>query len=337
MTRVVVIGNATVDVILRVERFPLPGETLLCDAMLVCAGGKGLNQAIASARTGAPTLLCAPAAADANGELLARAVAAQAGLDAHWLATAPPTDISTIWIDADGENVIVSSVAAAAAMEPAHAIAACAALGDGDVLLIQGNLSEATTAAAIKRAHANGARIVLNTAPMRPWMGSLLAAVDVVVANAVEADQLAASTRVDFNANANANANGNGNGNANGNANGSDCASDCEAALLEAGAGAVIVSRGRAGAVLATGRGRCVVPAPAVAAVDTAGAGDVMAGTLAGLLAQGIGIAVALEVAVAAASLSVTRSGTTPSFPTRAEIAGLRANCAPDAQERCRA
>ncbi len=327
MTRVVVIGNATVDVILRVERFPLPGETLLCDAMLVCAGGKGLNQAIASARTGAPTLLCAPAAADANGELLARAVAAQAGLDADWLATAPPTDISTIWINADGENVIVSSVAAAAAMEPAHAIAACAALGDGDVLLIQGNLSEATTAAAIKRAHANGARIVLNTAPMRPWMGSLLAAVDVVVANAVEADQLAASTRVDFN----------GNGNGNGSANGSDCASDCEAALLGAGAGAVIVSRGRAGAVLATGRGRCVVAAPAVAAVDTAGAGDVMAGTLAGLLAQGIGIAVALEVAVAAASLSVTRSGTTPSFPTRAEIAGLRANCAPDAQERCRA
>ena len=315
MTRVVVIGNATVDVIQRVERFPLPGETLLCDSMVVCAGGKGLNQAIASARTGAPTLLCAPAAADANGELLARAVSAESGLDADWLATAPPTDISTIWIDANGENMIVSSVTAAAAMEPAHAIAACAALGDSDVLLIQGNLSEATTAVAIQRAHVNGARIVLNTAPMRTWMGSLLAAVDVVVANAVEADQLATSTRVDFNANA----------------------SDCETALLNAGAGAVIVSRGRAGAVLATGRGRWVVAAPAVAAVDTAGAGDVMTGTLAGLLAQGIGIAAALEVAVAAASLSVTRSGTSPSFPSHAEISGLRANRATGAQERRRA
>jgi ribokinase len=307
MTRVVVIGNATVDIIQRVERFPLPGETLLCDAMVVCAGGKGLNQAIASARTGTPTLLRAPASADANGDLLARAVAAEAGLDADWLATAPPTDISTIWIDADGENVIVSSVAAAAAMEPAHAIAACAALGDGDVLLVQGNLSEATTAAAIGRAQANGARIVLNTAPMRPWMGSLLAAVDVVVANGLEAAQLAGN------------------------------ASDSEAALLVAGAGAVVVSRGRGGAVLATDRGRWVVAAMAVAAVDTAGAGDVMTGTLAGLLAQGVGIAAALEVAVAAASLSVTRSGTTASFPSRAEIAGLRATPANGAQKRCRA
>jgi ribokinase len=307
MTRVVVIGNATVDIIQRVERFPLPGETLLCDAMVVCAGGKGLNQAIASARTGTPTLLRAPASADANGDLLARAVAAEAGLDADWLATAPPTDISTIWIDADGENVIVSSVAAAAAMEPAHAIAACAALGDGDVLLVQGNLSEATTAAAIGRAQANGARIVLNTAPMRPWMGSLLAAVDVVVANGLEAAQLAGN------------------------------ASDSEAALLVAGAGAVVVSRGRGGAVLATDRGRWVVAATAVAAVDTAGAGDVMTGTLAGLLAQGVGIAAALEVAVAAASLSVTRSGTTASFPSRAEIAGLRATPANGAQKRCRA
>ena len=108
MTRVVVIGNATVDIIQRVERFPLPGETLLCGAMVVCAGGKGLNQAIASARTGAPTRLCAPVAADANGDLLVHAVAAEAGLDADWLAAPLPTDISTIWIDAQGENMIVS-------------------------------------------------------------------------------------------------------------------------------------------------------------------------------------------------------------------------------------
>ena len=76
-----------------------------------------------------------------------------------------------------------------------------------------------------------------------------------------------------------------------------------------------------------------------MAAVDTAGAGDVMTGTLAGLLAQGVGIAAALEVAVAvaAASLSVTRSGTTPSFPSRIEIARLRATPATGAQERCRA
>ena len=307
MTRVVVIGNATVDVIQRVERFPLPGETLLCGAMVVCAGGKGLNQAIASARTGAPTRLCAPVAADANGDLLVHAVAAEAGLDADWLAAPLPTDISTIWIDAQGENMIVSAAAAAGAMEPTDVTAACAALGASDVLLVQGNLSESTTAVAIEQARAKGARIVLNTAPIQPWMVALLDGIDVVVANAVEVAQLAGSQ------------------------------DEPEVALLRAGARAVVVSRGSVGAVLATDHSRSLIAAPPVAAVDTAGAGDVLTGTLAGLLAQGVEIAAAVDVAVAAASLSVTRSGTTPSFPSRAEIAALRVAQAAGALEHYRA
>ena len=307
MTRVVVIGNATVDIIQRVERFPLPGETLLCGAMVVCAGGKGLNQAIASARTGAPTRLCAPVAADANGDLLVHAVAAEVGLDADWLAAPLPTDISTIWIDAQGENMIVSAAAAAGAMEPTDVTAACATLGASDVLLVQGNLSESTTAVAVEQARAKGARIVLNTAPIQPWMVALLDGIDVVVANAVEVAQLSGSQ------------------------------DEPEVALLRAGARAVVVSRGSVGAVLATDHSRSLIAAPAVAAVDTAGAGDVLTGTLAGLLAQGVEIAAAVDIAVAAASLSVTRSGTTPSFPSRAEIAALRVAQAAGALEHYRA
>lgn len=294
MTRVVVIGNATVDVIQRVERFARPGETLLCTDMVVCAGGKGLNQAMAAARTAAPTRLHAPAAADSLGEMLARAASDEPGLEVDWLAVAPPTDVSTIWIDAAGENMIVSAAAAAASMDAAQAATACASLGAGDVLLVQGNLSQAATAAALAQARAQGARTVLNTAPMRPWMLALLAGVDVVIANAVEAAEL------------------------------SDHDADPEAALLRAGAAAAIVSRGRDGAVLATRHGRVTVEAAAVTAVDTAGAGDVLAGTLAGLLAQGSRLEAALQVAVAAASLSVTRRGTTPSFPSRDEVAALR-------------
>ena len=293
MTQVVVVGNATVDVIQRVERFARTGETLLCSAMVVCAGGKGLNQAIAAARTSAPTQLHAPAAADAHGELLARAVAAEPGLQAHWLTVVAPTDISTIWIDDAGDNMIVSAAAAAAAMQPQHAAAACAALGIGDVLLVQGNLSQAATEAAIAQARAGGARVVLNTAPMRPWMTALLAGVDVVIANAVEAAELSGDS------------------------------DEPEAALLRAGARAAVVSLGGDGAVLATQAGRLRVAAPVVTALDTSGAGDVLAGTLAGLLARGIALEAALQVAVAAATLSVRHVGTTPSFPSRERVAAL--------------
>ena len=109
------------------------------------------------------------------------------------------------------------------------------------------------------------------------------------------------------------------------------------ATAVRAGARAVVVSRGSVGAVLATDHSRSLIAAPAVAAVDTAGAGDVLTGTLAGLLAQGVEIAAAVDVAVAAASLSVTRSGTTPSFPSRAEIAALRVAQAAGALEHYRA
>jgi ribokinase len=66
-----------------------------------------------------------------------------------------------------------------------------------------------------------------------------------------------------------------------------------------------------------------MIDAPRVAAVDTSGAGDVFVGTLAGLVANGVALPNAVRIAVAAASLSVTRPNTTPSFPSREEVAAL--------------
>ncbi|MEO7242024.1 MAG: PfkB family carbohydrate kinase [Variovorax sp.] len=295
MTKVFVIGNATVDVIQHVERFPFAGETLLCEALTICAGGKGLNQAIAAARTGARTVLRSPLATDGNGDLLKRTAASETDLAADWLIVEPPTDVSSIWIAATGENMIVSSADAAAFMTPAHIAATCSEIVPDDLLLLQGNLSEATTAAAIALARKKGARVLLNTAPMQAWMRPLLADVDLLIANEIEAREL------------------------------SEGADDAAAALLRTGARVVVISRGRHGALLATRAGQYAMQPPVVQAIDTAGAGDVLTGTLAGLLAQGSEVHEALPLAIAAASLSVTRAGTTPSFPSRAEFAELKA------------
>jgi ribokinase len=84
-----------------------------------------------------------------------------------------------------------------------------------------------------------------------------------------------------------------------------------------------IVTLGPQGAVIADRHGERRLRAPAVTSVDTAGAGDVFVGTLVGLLACGHALDAAAQAAVAAASLSVTRRGTTPSFPTAQEVAML--------------
>lgn len=293
MSRVFVLGNATVDQVHRVERLPAPGETVLALDIARCAGGKGLNQAVAAARTGAHVTLAAPVGRDADAALLAESLVGEVSLETRWLASDAPTDLSSIWVADGGENVIVSSAGCARSVTPDQAIRLCDTLAPGDFLLMQGNLSAQATRAAAESAKARGAMCVLNTAPIAWDMHALLSLCDIVVANAGEAAILTAG------------------------------AADVGLALRTHGAGTAIVTLGPKGALIAGKHGQLTIAAPAVAAVDTAGAGDVFAGTLVGLLATGHPLGLATQTAVAAASLSVTRRNTTPSFPTRGEIATL--------------
>ncbi len=290
-----VIGNATVDLIQRVARLPRPGETLLASGMTRCAGGKGLNQAVAAARTGAKTRLTAPVGRDAEAAFLADAIAAEKGLVADWLTHPAATDLSVIWVAEGGENAIVSSADCARSLSPQQAEQACEGLGAGDILLMQGNLTAETTCAAARAAAGRGARCILNTAPIAWDMRDALPLFDIVIANAGEAAAL------------------------------SDGSGDPVGALLGQGVELAIITLGPQGVMVGAKSGAQLIPAPKVTAIDTAGAGDVFAGTLAGLLAQGADLPEAAAVAVRAASLSVTRQGTTLAFPTCAEIQELRA------------
>ncbi|MET0969445.1 MAG: PfkB family carbohydrate kinase [Tardiphaga sp.] len=293
MSRVLVLGNATVDVVQRVARLPRPGETLLAESTTRCAGGKGLNQAVAAARTGAATRLVAPVGRDADAAFLAVALRDETGLEAEWLPCDAPTDMSAIWVATGGENVIVSSAACARSIAPEHAQQLCRTLMPDDVLLMQGNLSADATRSAAREAQARGAIRILNTAPIAWDMRPLLGLFDIVIANEGEAELLGQGATSPF------------------------------ASFLADGVATVIVTLGARGALIVSATDEITIDAPQVVAIDTAGAGDVFAGTLAGLVANGVMIANAAKVAVAAASHSVTRPNTTPSFPSRAELASL--------------
>ena len=293
MSRVLVLGNATVDVIQRVERLPLPGETVLALGMERCAGGKGLNQALAAARTGARTTLAAPVGTDRDAAFLAQSIAHEPDLSTKWVTCSATTDLSVIWVARDGENVIVSSADCARSVTPAQASTLCSSLVPGDVLLMQGNLSAAATIAAAQVAAERGATRILNTAPIAWEMQPALGLFGIVVANSGEARVL------------------------------SKGAGDVGSAMRGFGVPVTIVTLGSKGALITADGFETKIDAPQVTAVDTTGAGDVFVGTLAGLLANGCVLQEAASVAVAAASLSVTRSKTTPSFPTRDELATL--------------
>lgn len=293
MSRVLVLGNATLDVIQRVVRLPRPGETLLAESTVRCAGGKGLNQAIAASRTGASTCLAAPIGRDADATFVAAALRDESDLEVHWLPCDARTDMSAIWVAADGENVIVSSAECARGVTPDQVRRLCSTLTPGDVLLMQGNLSADATQLAAHEAQARCAIRILNTAPIAWDMSPILRLFDIVIANEGEAELLTQES------------------------------SSPAAAFRARGVPTAIITLGARGALIISGETETAIDAPKVIAVDSAGAGDVFVGTMAGLVANGMTIANAVKVAVAAASHSVTRPNTTPSFPNRAELALL--------------
>lgn len=278
-----VIGNAVVDRFFKVERLPREGESIFADAGPSEPGGKGLNQAVMAARTGAEVVFCSMLGRDTEGLRLKRHLAAE-GLDGPWLGDFPgETDQSLVLVGGAGENAILTTRAAAEALSVETAKAAVEAMAPGDLVLLQGNLGAEVTIAALRLAKALGLRGLLNPSPVRPALRAALPLVELLIVNAVEAETFASA-----------------------------------AVPMQ------VTTLGAKGAMLRTAEGEQLVSAAAVRAVDTTGAGDVLAGVLAGRLALGDAIEDALALAVMAATLKVARAGTASGLPTATELASLR-------------
>ncbi len=154
--RVHVIGNLCRDTTLTVDRFPLPGETLVARDCVVGLGGKGLNQAVAAARAAPPS--CSTPPSTATRRRRCRPTSAGNPASRRIFAGLPhPTDTSIVLVREDGENAIVSATACAQAFNPVARDAAGDALARGDILLMQGNLSASATRVSLRKGRLAGA------------------------------------------------------------------------------------------------------------------------------------------------------------------------------------
>lgn len=291
-----VLGNATIDEAMAAEVWPAPGQTVVVGPPVRDVGGKGANQALVLARSGAAVQLVAPIGRDAEGDWVAARLA-EAGLDTSGLVRVDaPTDRSLIFVARDGENAIASTVAAATSLDPDAVRAILAGLGAGDGLLLQGNLTSDATAAALEAARGLGVKTVLNPSPMQPGFADILPLVDLLVLNESEGVQLGGSGEPETIA----------------------------AELAARSGGLVVLTLGGRGAIVHGPDVRTAVPARAVLVVDTTGAGDTFAGVLvAALWERRLPVPAAVAAASAAASLTVQRKGTLAAFPSRAEIEAI--------------
>ncbi len=294
MSRLLVLGNAGLDIGLRLPRVPKPGETLVGGAGGRAPGGKGLNQATVAARTKlAPVLFRAPIGDDVEGREVARLAAAEpfAGLELPILAA--PTDSSILMVLPDGENSICSAGDCAFGLAPEDAAAFAARCEPGDWLLLQGNLLPQVTAAATAAARARGGRVAFNAAPVSDGTAALLPGLDLIIANAGEAHALIGDGGVP--------------------------------ALHAATGGIAIVTLGAQGCEVADGETVRHHPAPAVDVVDTTGAGDAFCGVLLAAMAAGWPLGCAVGAAQRAAALTVTRPGAFAALPVSIELRALLA------------
>ncbi|MBB5608174.1 MULTISPECIES: ribokinase [unclassified Janthinobacterium] len=299
---IVVIGSINMDLVLRVPRMPLPGETLTGGAFRTIPGGKGANQAVACARLsgkleagGQQVAMVGCVGDDAFGATLRAALRSDGIIDSH-ITTLPgvASGIASILVDDNGQNSIVIAGGANDLLSPAHIDAAQDLIAQADIVVLQLETPMATVEHAIKLARSLGKTVVLNPAPAAQVPAGLLELVDYLIPNEIEAAML---TGVD-----------------------SSDASVLARALQQQGSDNVIITLGAKGAHAALYGGDVDFPAEAVKAVDTTAAGDTFIGGFVAGLASGMDEAEAIAQGQRAAAWSVTKPGAQTSIPHLHEL-----------------
>lgn len=179
--RVGVVGSCNVDLTVRCDALPRPGETVVGGDVERSAGGKGANQAAAAARLGAAVTLLAAVGEDEAGEWLVQGLR-RYGVDVTLVQRGNrPTGTAFVTIDRGGENQIVVSPGANADLDVSGV-----AWDHFDVVLAQLEVAPHVIDEAALRSRV----FVLNVAPATPVRAETLARCAVVVANELEAERL---------------------------------------------------------------------------------------------------------------------------------------------------
>jgi ribokinase len=298
MIDVIVLGSLNMDLVVRTEHIPRPGETVRGDQFATIPGGKGANQAAAAARLGARVEMVGRVGADAFGPVLLENMRAQGVGVSHVASDAEaPTGIAMIILDAGGENSIVVAPGANGRVTMADVEAARDLLRGARFLVMQFEIPMNVVREAMRLAHELGLPVILNPAPALPAEPELLRGAEFLVANESEARTL---TGVEV-------------------ANPGD-ARRAGRALLDVGVPHVILTLGAEGALLCEGGDAVHVPARQVKVVDTTAAGDAFIGGLTVALLNGFTSVEAARYATCAGTLATTVLGAQTSLPSAAEV-----------------
>ena len=299
--KVVVVGSFNMDLVIKTERRPQKGETLIGEEFGMFIGGKGANQAIAASRLGADVTMIGRLGTDLLGDTFLSEFARE-NIDTSFVVrdAAVGTGVASPVIDADGDNSIIIVPRANMCLDVEDVERASSKIANADVLLLQLEVPIESSKRAAEIARENGVEIILNPAPACELPDSFLRLIDVLIPNEVETEFLSKITVAD-----------------------DEGARLAAQVLFEKGISTIVLTLGNRGALLLTSHQSQLVPAYNVKVVDTTAAGDAFCGALAAALASGEKIENAVAFANATGALAVTVLGAAPSMPTAEQVHGF--------------
>ena len=304
MSDIVILGIFVADTAYRADRQPKMGETILGTSFALGPGGKGSNQSVAAAMAGGDVTFISRLGKDAFADI-ARATWAKAGVKSAITEDGESyTGAAYIFLEnATGNNAIIVAAGAAGRISVADVEANRPLIEGAKVFITQLEQPIPAARRALEIARAAGVRTILNPAPAAELDDAFLALCDIVTPNESETESLTGLPVTTI-----------------------PEAETAARALLARGVGACLITLGERGALYVDRDRSFHVPVISAGKVlDTTGAGDAFNGGFAVALTEGRDLADAVRFGCATAGISVTRAGTAPAMPARAEIDALLA------------
>lgn len=295
---IIVFGSITMDIFMSVPHLPRTGETVIAPAYEMSPGGKGANQALAAARSGAKVAMIGRVGNDGLGARVLNNLRRAGVMTSGIAQSEQDTGCAVIARDNDGENQILLALGANA--DVVHDQIPNDILSKRNFVMMQNEILPEENWKIIDRAHALGATTMLNLAPAIFIPEGTLKKLDYLVVNQIEARQIAAKMNIDV----------------------EDHEGQIAMALSKMGNLICIITMGARGSFAVTPTGDEIhVPALKLENfVDKTGAGDAYCGTLAAALHAGLPLVEAMKRAAVAGSLTCTNKGAQTSFPYLGDI-----------------
>ena len=305
--RIAVLGSINMDLIVRCAELPAVGQTVLAESSSEFCGGKGANQAVASATAGGNVAMIGAVGGDVFADrLLDNLHRHRVDFSAVQRRTDTASGLAVIAVDSRGQNSIMVVPGSNGLLTAEDVMTSRETIQKSDMLLVQMEISIDAVLAGIRLARDAGVRVVLDPAPASEDYPPELFQVDLLCPNESEAETLSGHSVTSI-----------------------DNAQIAAKELRRRGARNVAITMGESGTLLhgeATGNDSVLVPAFSIDAIDTTAAGDAFAGALAVQWSLTDDLHSAVQFANAAGALAASKPGAKASMPSRIEIETLRSS-----------